>query len=153
MKQSRLFSLAIIVLTVFCVTSCISEDLEGKWDPIQTDRKYSDIYFNIAGGCDTIRLQNHESWDLISVTERIIDYESGEGRMIYRDPDKNEDVRARNVIIGEWYSVRIPEENRKLLIVECSKNDTHFSRELVIYIVAGDAYEMVYTRQYENYFN
>ena len=154
MKQSFFFRFTIIVLTVFCAISCISEDLEGNWDPIQVDREHPMLLFSVAGGCDTIRLLNYEGWDWIEVMEEVdgFDYVNDEYRttMIYRHPDKNGDVSTRNVITGEWYSVQIPEENRKVLVVQCNENVSNFPRNLTISVVVGDVEGKVYVQQYYN---
>ena len=152
MKQSRILTLAIVVLTVFCVISCISEDIEGNWDPIQVDREHSMLLFSAAGGCDTIRLQNYEGWDLIEVKEETNGFANDEyiSKTVYRYPDKNGDVSTRNVITGEWYSVQIPEENRKVLIVQCNENVSNSPRNLTISVVVGDVEGKVYVQQYYN---
>ena len=136
MKTFRIYFYALAVASIIGLASCSSDsdndDIVGNWHPIQVDKEK--VMMDEAGGCDTIRLQNYDVWELSSDT-----YARVNGVTVRRIGDKEGDTRLS--MDGEWFSLRIPEDNLKLLIINCAPNINHDKRELFISVTVGDAFK------------
>lgn len=135
-KTLKIYFYVLAVASIIGQTSCSSDsdkgDIYGQWDPIQVDKEKA--VMDEAGGCDTIRLQNYDVWMLSSGT-----YARVNGVTEHRIGDKEGDTPLS--MDGEWFSLRIPEDNLKLLIINCDPNINHDKRELFICVTVGDAFK------------
>jgi len=122
------------------LTSCHDgkELPDGAWDPIEMDR--STLYFPKTGGCDTIRLLNYSGWWLTGADARLND------TTIHYYPKDESEYHA---IKGKWFTITIPEEDRKLLIIKISEASTDdYLRELNIGLECGDAFSSARVTQH-----
>ena len=134
MKHLGFRVFALTVLTVCSLTSCKEDIWEGGAKDMAMQMDKNDIAISVAGGTDTIRLLNYAGFSLKGVSECVND------TILYREPqwDGSTDSVFYNMT-GEWYSIRIPREDYKMLIVECSENTKLDDRFLII-CVNGDLY-------------
>ena len=129
---------ALAASSLIGLASCSSdndiEDIYGLWTPIQVDKEK--VVMGEAGGCDTIRLQNYDVWWLSSRTSaRVNDV------TVRQIGDSEGKTDTPVSMVGEWFSLRIPKDNMKLLIINCDPNVSHDKREIEIGVTVGDAFK------------
>lgn len=136
----KLFRITLALLAACLLTACEVESLDGKWDPIEVNK--SMVVFKKAGGCDTIRVKNYSGWWLSSVAVTVND------SIAYQSPDYSSsgDVDFLSMK-GDWYSIQIPEDNKRLLVVKCDENPNNDYRELKVHVTVGDAFSSVLIKQ------
>lgn len=139
MKHLGYCGFALIMLVVCSLASCKKEPLYGAWAPMEMDK--NNITISLAGGSDTIRLLNYPGWILSSVSARVND------TIVTRYPQWNGNDSVFYNMTGEWFSVRIPREAPKMLIVECQENTKLDRRELYVSVVFLDVCGAIHVYQ------
>lgn len=135
MKRSVLFQAfaALSVIAAFSFFSCSNSDNneipDGNWDPMKIDK--SEIVMSQAESCDTIKCLNY-GWWINDVEDNVNGV-----KQIHYVPYNPTDTDFCS-LEGEWYSLRVPQDNKGLLIIKCKENTNHDKRELIIGMSAGD---------------
>ncbi len=144
MKRSVLFQAfaALSVIAAFSFFSCSNSDNneipDGNWDPMKIDK--SEIVISQAESCDTIKCLNYYWW-ITDVEENVNGV-----KQIHYVPYNPTDTDYCS-LEGEWYSLRVPQDNRNLLIIKCKENTNHDKRELIIGMSAGDIFTTLKAEQ------
>lgn len=144
MKRSVLFqAFAVLsVIAAFSFFSCSNSDNneipDGNWDPMKIDK--SEIVMSQAESCDTIKCLNYYWW-ITDVEENVNGV-----KQIHYVPYNPTDTDYCS-LEGEWYSLRVPQDNRNLLIIKCKENANHDKRELIIGMSAGDIFTTLKAEQ------
>ncbi len=144
MKRSVLFQAfaALSVIAAFSFFSCSNSDNneipDGNWDPMKIDK--SEIVISQAESCDTIKCLNYYWW-ITDVEENVNGV-----KQIHNVPYNPTDIDYCS-LEGEWYSLRVPQDNRNLLIIKCKENTNHDKRELIIGMSAGDIFTTLKAEQ------
>lgn len=122
MKRSVLFQAfaALSVIAAFSFFSCSNSDNneipDGNWDPMKIDK--SEIVMSQVESCDTIKCLNYYWW-ITDVEENVNGV-----KQIHNVPYNPTDTDYCS-LEGEWYSLRVPQDNRNLLIIKCKENANH----------------------------
>ena len=144
MKRSVLFQAfaALSVIAAFSFFSCSNSDNneipDGNWDPMKIDK--SEIVMSQVESCDTIKCLNYYWW-ITDVEENVNGV-----KQIHNVPYNPTDTDYCS-LEGEWYSLRVPQDNRNLLIIKCKENANHDKRELIIGMSAGDIFTTLKAEQ------
>ena len=144
MKRSVLFQAfaALSVIAAFSFISCSNSDNneipDGNWDPMKIDK--SEIVMSQAESCDTIKCLNYYWW-ITDVEENVNGV-----KHIHYVPYNPTDTDYCS-LEGEWYSLRVPQDNQNLLIINFKENTNHDKRELIIGMSAGDIFTTLKAEQ------
>lgn len=144
MKRSVLFQAfaALSVIAAFSFFSCSNSDNneipDGNWDPMKIDK--SEIVMSQAESCDTIKCLNYYWW-ITDVEENVNGV-----KQIHNVPYNPTDTDYCS-LEGEWYNLRVPQDNQNLLIINFKENTNHDKRELIIGMSAGDIFTTLKAEQ------
>ena len=144
MKRSVLFQAfaALSVIAAFSFFSCSNSDNneipDGNWNPMKIDK--SEIVMSQAESCDTIKCLNYYWW-ITDVEENVNGV-----KQIHYVPYNPTDTDYCS-LEGEWYSLRVPQDNQNLLIINFKENTNHDKRELIIGMSAGDIFTTLKAEQ------
>ena len=144
MKRSVLFQAfaALNVIAAFSFISCSNSDNneipDGNWDPMKIDK--TEIVMSQAESCDTIKCLNYYWW-ITDVEENVNGV-----KHIHYVPYNPTDTDYCS-LEGEWYSLRVPQDNQNLLIINFKENTNHDKRELIIGMSAGDIFTTLKAEQ------
>ena len=144
MKRSVLFQAfaALSVIAAFSFFSCSNSDNneipDGNWDPMKIDK--TEIVMSQAESCDTIKCLNYYWW-ITDVEENVNGV-----KHIHYVPYNPTDTDYCS-LEGEWYSLRVPQDNQNLLIINFKENTNHDKRELIIGMSAGDIFTTLKAEQ------
>ena len=120
MKRSVLFQAfaALSVIAAFSFFSCSNSDNneipDGNWDPMKIDK--SEIVMSQVESCDTIKCLNYYWW-ITDVEENVNGV-----KQIHNVPYNPTDTDYCS-LEGEWYSLRVPQDNRYSKISEKYKTN------------------------------
>lgn len=93
-----------------------------------------------AESCDTIKCLNYYWW-ITDVEENVNGV-----KHIHYVPYNPTDTDYCS-LEGEWYSLRVPQDNQNLLIINFKENTNHNKRELIIGMSAGDIFTTLKAEQ------
>lgn len=100
--------------------------------PLKKDK--SEIVMSQAESYDSIKCLNYDWW--INDVEENVNGVKQRHYVPYNPTDTD-----YCSLEGEWYSLRVPQDNRNLLIIKYKENANHDKRELIIGMSAGDIYK------------
>lgn len=144
MKRSVLFQAfaALSFICAFSFFSCSNSDNDevpdGRWHPMKIDK--TEIVMSQAESCDTIKCLNYYWW-ITDVEENVNGV-----KHIHYVPYNPTDTDYCS-LEGEWYSLRVPQDNQNLLIINFKENTNHNKRELIIGMSAGDIFTTLKAEQ------
>lgn len=135
-------AIAATILAALC--ACNEKEIieypDGLWDPIETNRNVMSL--PSEGGMDTFQLQNYSKWWLSSVDARENDTTIHYYRSLWQENDT-----ASSSAQGKWFSLWVPNQNQRLLIVKCTPNTDNDFRTLSIVVTVGDAFKTLQVSQ------
>ena len=136
MKKSGLHqAFAVLsVIAAFSFFSCSNSDndeelIGGAWRPMEVDK--SEIVISLTESCDTIKCLNYYWW--INDVEENVNGVKQRHYVPYNPTDTD-----YCSLEGEWYNLRVPQDNKNLLIIKCEENANYDKRELIIGMSAGN---------------
>ena len=121
---------------LLCICSCEMTIMDGKWDPIELDKK--SVTFPPEGGQNTVSALNYNRWWING------GYESGATDYVHAGSSEGDEAHTYDVLDGGWYHVSVPDNGKSNTIIITV--DPHYDakpRQARIDMQAGNAFTSI----------